>query len=267
MKSIRPPGRKDKEPSPPADDGDFDEGEFADTVFGDSDDTTTGGWWWSDGDLAGDRALRPAGPSTPSPAEGPRPKLAETAKPGPSAAADAQPLAPSRGPGITTARPARAIEAQRTAAGAEALRGADTIPMIDRTLPPPSLPSLSKALPGAPADEPIPMLTEVVQVPRYDTEDLPASLADVDWGDLAERVRENVLERLLRRSDTLLDANLHDTLQPALERAMEALTQELHGAMNRMIRDIVGRAVTEELTRLHAEVARHNRNQNRQSPK
>ena len=120
MKSIRPPGRKDKEPSPPADDGDFDEGEFADTVFGDSDDTTTGGWWWSDGDLAGDRALRPAGPSTPSPAEGPRPKLAETAKPGPSAAADAQPLAPSRGPGITTARPARAIEAQRTAAGAEA---------------------------------------------------------------------------------------------------------------------------------------------------
>ena len=48
----------------------------------------------------------------------------------------------------------------------------------------------------------IPMLTEVVQVPRYDSEDLPQSFAEVDWGDLAQRVRENVLERLLRRSDS-----------------------------------------------------------------
>ena len=143
----------------------------------------------------------------------------------------------------------------------------DTIPMADRALPPPALPSLAGLLADPPADEPIPMLTEVVQVPRYDAEDLPGSLAEVDWGDLAERVRENVLERLLRRSDTLLDTNLGSTLQPALERAMDALTQELHGAMNRMIRDIVGRAVTEELTRLHAEIARHNRNQNRPSPK
>jgi len=108
-------------------------------------------------------------------------------------------------------------------------------------------------------DEPIPMLTEVVQVPRYDTEDLPQSLAEVDWGDLAQRVRENVLERLLRRSDALLDAQLQDTLVPVLERAAETVAHELHDALNRMIRDIVARAVTEELTRLHAEIAKRNR--------
>lgn len=170
---------------------------------------------------------------------------------------------------MIASRPAAGADAGRDA-DADALRHADTLPMTGRALPPPTLPSLpplNKALPEAPADDPIPMLTEVVQVPRYDTEDLPESLADVDWGDLAERVRENVLERLLRRSDTLLDANLHSTLQPALERATESLTLELHGALNRMIRDIVGRAVTEELTRLHAEIARHNRNQNRSTPR
>ena len=112
---------------------------------------------------------------------------------------------------------------------------------------------------AAAAGADIPMLTEVVQVPRYDTEDLPQTLADVDWGDLGQRVRENVLERLLRRSDALLDAQLQNTLTPVLERAAETVAHELHDALNRMIRDIVARAVTEELTRLHAEIAKRNR--------
>jgi len=105
----------------------------------------------------------------------------------------------------------------------------------------------------------IPMLTEVVQVPRYDAEDLPQTLAEVNWGDLGQRVRENVLERLLRRSDALLDSQLQNTLAPVLERAAETVAHELHDALNRMIRDIVARAVTEELTRLHAEIAKRNR--------
>ncbi len=112
---------------------------------------------------------------------------------------------------------------------------------------------------AATPDEPIPMLTEVVQVPRYDQEELPKTLADVDWGDLAQRVRENVLERLLRRSDALLDAQLQQSLAPVLERAAETIALEMHDALNRMIRDIVARSVTEELTRLHAEIARRNR--------
>jgi hypothetical protein len=114
------------------------------------------------------------------------------------------------------------------------------------------------------ADDPIPMLTEVVQVPRYEPEDLPHSLADVDWSDLAQRVRENALERLLRRSDTLLEAQFTATLQPVVERAIETLTLEVHDALNRMIRDIVARAVTEELTRLHAEIASRNTSPHRQ---
>jgi hypothetical protein len=120
------------------------------------------------------------------------------------------------------------------------------------------------AAPGAPptaarppggAELPIPMLTEIVEVPRYAPEDLPETLEAVDWAELAERVRENVTERLSRRSHALLDAALRDSLQAIVERAAESLAAELRGSLTQMVRDIVGRAVNEEITRLHAEIA------------
>lgn len=106
------------------------------------------------------------------------------------------------------------------------------------------------------ADEPIPMLTEIVQVPRYAPEELPADLGDVDWAGLAERVRENVTERLARRSEALLDAQLRDSLQAVIDRAAQALAAELRASLAQTVRDVVARAVNEELTRLHAEIAR-----------
>jgi uncharacterized membrane-anchored protein YjiN (DUF445 family) len=109
--------------------------------------------------------------------------------------------------------------------------------------------------PGGP-DEAIPMLTEIVQVPRYAVEDLPATLEEVDWSELAERVRVNVTERLTRRSQALLDAQLRDSLEAVVDRAAESLAAELRASLSQMVRDIVGRAVTEELTRVHAEISR-----------
>jgi uncharacterized membrane-anchored protein YjiN (DUF445 family) len=112
------------------------------------------------------------------------------------------------------------------------------------------------ASPAVGRDEAIPMLTEVVQVPRYLAEELPASLGDVDWAELAERVRENVTERLTRRSQALLDAQLRESLQTVVDRAAESLASELRASLSQMVRDIVARAVTEEITRVHAEIAR-----------
>jgi uncharacterized membrane-anchored protein YjiN (DUF445 family) len=119
-----------------------------------------------------------------------------------------------------------------------------------RTAPPASS---AAARPGP--EESIPMLTEIVQVPRYTAEELPETLSEVDWAQLGERVRENVTERLTRRSQALLDAQLRSTLQVVLDRAVESLASELHESLNQMVRDIVARAVTEELTRVHAEIA------------
>lgn len=105
-------------------------------------------------------------------------------------------------------------------------------------------------------DDAIPMLTEVVEVPRYDRAELPATLAAVDWSQLALRVQENVLERLLERSDALLDEPLRASLQAVIGRATESLAAELGTTLQQLIRDLVARAVTEELTRVHDEIVR-----------
>ena len=105
-------------------------------------------------------------------------------------------------------------------------------------------------------DDAIPMLTEIVDVDRYDAEELPQSLSQVDWPQLALRVQEHVLERLLGRSDLLLDPQLDATLRALLARATETLAVELQATLRQMIRDLVARAVTDELTRLHAEMTR-----------
>jgi len=105
-------------------------------------------------------------------------------------------------------------------------------------------------------DDAIPMLTEVVEVPRYDTSELPGTLNAVDWSQLALRVQENVLERMLSRSEALLDAQLRANLQAVIGRATESLAADLATTLEQLIRDLVARAVTEELTRVHDEVVR-----------
>jgi hypothetical protein len=117
------------------------------------------------------------------------------------------------------------------------------------------LASVRPAGSGSP-DEAIPMLTEIVDVPRYVPEDLPETLAEVDWSSLAERVRENVTERLGRRSQLMLDELLRDSLQAVVDRAADSLAAELRGSLSQMVRDIVARAVTEEITRVHAEISK-----------
>jgi uncharacterized membrane-anchored protein YjiN (DUF445 family) len=109
------------------------------------------------------------------------------------------------------------------------------------------------------SDEAIPMLTEIVEVPRYTDEELPETLAEVDWAALGERVRENVTERLMRRSQALLDTQLRATLEVVLGRVAESLTSDLHESLTQMVRDVVAQAVTEEMTRVHAEIARRRR--------
>jgi uncharacterized membrane-anchored protein YjiN (DUF445 family) len=101
-----------------------------------------------------------------------------------------------------------------------------------------------------------PTLTEVVQVPRYTSAELPDNLADIDWADLAQRVRENVFERLTRRSEQMLEPQLSNTLEAITARACESLASELNASLSQMIRDVVARSVNEELTRLHTEIQR-----------
>lgn len=110
--------------------------------------------------------------------------------------------------------------------------------------------------PSAQADASIPLLTEIIDLPRYDAGELPPALTDVDWSQLALRVQENVLERLLGDSQTLIDEPMHDALHALIERASTSLAAELRLALAPMLRERVARAVTDELTQVHDEILR-----------
>jgi hypothetical protein len=103
-------------------------------------------------------------------------------------------------------------------------------------------------------DDNIPMLTEVVQVPRYSKTELPKTIDDVQFAALSDRVEHNVMERILRHSEQLLDAKLKDDLTPVLQRAMETLVADLKTTLSQSIRDMVSNAVADELTRLQSEI-------------
>lgn len=104
-------------------------------------------------------------------------------------------------------------------------------------------------------DDQVPMLTDVLRLPRYQDEELPPRLDDVNWSELSERIRNNVLERLLRRSSLMLDEQLGESLSIVVERATENLAVELRAALTSMVKDLVYKAVDEELNRVHTEIA------------
>jgi hypothetical protein len=108
----------------------------------------------------------------------------------------------------------------------------------------------------------IPMLTEVVQVPRYSKNVLPQAIDDVQWTALSEKVQVNVMERLLRRSEQLIDAHLKQDLAVIIARATETLAADLQSTLSQSIRDMVSAAVADELTRLQSEItfSQHSKN-------
>lgn len=111
------------------------------------------------------------------------------------------------------------------------------------------------ANPALDADDAIPTLTEVVHLPRYSDPELPATLAEVDWASLAQSVQENALGRLMRRSEPLFGAQLRATLKSVLDRTAEQMSAELQVTLSQLTRDLVARAVAEELTRVHAQIS------------
>jgi hypothetical protein len=118
--------------------------------------------------------------------------------------------------------------------------------------------TLAGGLASFPEDS-IPMLTEVVQVPRYSKANLPDNIDDVGFAALSDRVEQNVMERLLLRSEQHLEERIKTDLAAVLERATRTLTADLQATLSQSIRDMVSSAVSDELTRLQSEITFGNR--------
>ena len=94
----------------------------------------------------------------------------------------------------------------------------------------------------------IPVLTDVVEIPADEAPAASPSPAAAE-GDLERRLADDVLQRLMRHGDDLLAAQLQNEMAPVMERLAATLARELREPLTQMIREVVARAVIEELTR------------------
>jgi plasmid replication initiation protein len=95
----------------------------------------------------------------------------------------------------------------------------------------------------------VPTLTEVVTVAEGDaTEPMqlyPAEPALPNEDDLVERVLADVS----RQVELMLEYRLRETLTPVLARATDALVREARNELAQTLRDVIARAVAQELAR------------------
>ena len=116
----------------------------------------------------------------------------------------------------------------------------------------------------------VPTLTEVVQMSDPTTPAVPAAPAATaasasaapvaapapfverraDWPQIQEdQVVQRVLGDLQRQVDLMLETRIKETLSPALTRATDQLVRDLRNELASTLRDVVARAVAQELAR------------------
>ncbi len=107
-------------------------------------------------------------------------------------------------------------------------------------------------------DETIPVLTDVIHLPvenvavaEPEPEPEPP-ISGENWSALAARVETGITERMLTNAGPMLDASIDSMLGNLLERAGAQLAQDLHDVFSHLVRDLVARAVAEELALLQA---------------
>lgn len=103
----------------------------------------------------------------------------------------------------------------------------------------------AETLPGepvpAPADDDIPILTEIVDAQAW-----PAP-GPADLESLGARIGAEVLEKLLAEFDSALDRELGRRIGELLERSVDGLRAELSASARRLLRDAVAAAVARAL--------------------
>ncbi len=124
------------------------------------------------------------------------------------------------------------------------------------TQPVPTWSPPTVAAPSAPAiPEREPVLSAIVSKPMVATEPIaePVAHPAVAGGMLdagrEEQIVQSVLTELQRRSDLMLEYRLRETLTPILARLCDTLIKEAREDLAVTLRDVVSRAVSQELAR------------------
>jgi hypothetical protein len=102
-------------------------------------------------------------------------------------------------------------------------------------------------------DEPALLAAHDGATPETPDVDRPLDFATptIDPVALAVRVRESVFNDLSARIDTELDARIAQTMHAEVETALAQLQRNLRVQLSEALRDVVGRAVDEEIARMN----------------
>ena len=112
----------------------------------------------------------------------------------------------------------------------------------------------------------VPTLTEVVRLPEVEAPAAPAPVPEpmiarpaaaapfverrANWPQLDEdQIVQRVLTDLQRQIDLMLEVKLREVLTPALTRVTDALLRDARAELASTLRDVVSRAVHQELSR------------------
>jgi len=75
---------------------------------------------------------------------------------------------------------------------------------------------------------------------------------DDSWSRLEQEVRERVLQQVLERIDSILEQRVRDSLADVLQTATEQLAADIRSSLHGGVKEVVTRAVTQEIARLQA---------------
>lgn len=98
-------------------------------------------------------------------------------------------------------------------------------------------------------DDAIPMLTEIVEVPRPPDDTVVADTGPLDWEALADRVHDAVTVRLLQRVDAVISIDVRDALHATLMEVVNNACARLRLVISQEVSDAVSQAVADELQR------------------
>lgn len=114
-------------------------------------------------------------------------------------------------------------------------------------------------------DAGIPLLTEIIDAPLLDeatpseraSETNPAvpiasaaapyALDAAQWEQMERELRERVLQQVLKRIDFALEQRVRDSLADVLQTSIETLAVEIRTGLQQTVKDVVARAVMQEI--------------------
>jgi hypothetical protein len=121
------------------------------------------------------------------------------------------------------------------------------IPVLTEIIPAPQ-PVLAATVATATA----PAVTEKAAVVSLDASADPVRNEE-QWNRLEREVTERVLYQVLERIDFVLEQRVRDNLADVLQTAVERLAADIKSGLEQSLKEVVTRAVTQEITRLQTE--------------